>query len=41
MIARAASFVALLYLLGFIFFSLSLGKPAAPDAPRTAEPYRE
>jgi uncharacterized SAM-binding protein YcdF (DUF218 family) len=35
MIARAASLVALLYLLGFIFFALSLGRPAAADAPPT------
>ena len=35
MIARAASLVALLYLLGFVFFSLTLGKPAPADAPRT------
>jgi uncharacterized SAM-binding protein YcdF (DUF218 family) len=35
MIARAASLVALLYLLGFIFFSLSLGRPAAADAAPT------
>ena len=35
MIARAASFVALVYLLGFIFFALSLGRPASADAAPT------
>ena len=35
MIARAASLLALLYLLGFVFFALTLGKPAKADAPRT------
>jgi len=29
MIARAASLLALVYLLGFVFFALTLGKPAA------------
>ena len=35
MIARAASLIALLYLLGFVFFALTLGKPAAADAANT------
>jgi uncharacterized SAM-binding protein YcdF (DUF218 family) len=35
MIARAASLIALIYLLGFIFFALTLGRPAAADAPVT------
>jgi len=35
MIARAASLLALLYLLGFVFFALTLGKPAKADAPKT------
>ena len=35
MIARAASLVALLYALGFIIFSLTLGRPAADDAAPT------
>ena len=35
MIARAASFIALIYLLGFIFFALSLGSPAPKDAAAT------
>jgi len=35
MIARAASLVALIYLLGFIFFALSLGRPAPADAAQT------
>ena len=33
MIARAASLIALIYALGFLFFSLTLGRPAAADAP--------
>ena len=32
MIARAASLILLIYALGFIFFALTLGKPAAADA---------
>ena len=35
MIARGASLVALFYLLGFVLFALTLGRPAAPDAKRT------
>ena len=35
MIARAASLVALIYLLGFIIFATTLGKPAAADAAQT------
>jgi uncharacterized SAM-binding protein YcdF (DUF218 family) len=35
MIARALSVLALIYLLGFVFFAMTLGKPAAPDAQRT------
>ncbi|HEX6661590.1 MAG TPA: YdcF family protein [Sphingomicrobium sp.] len=35
MIARAASLIALIYALGFLFFALTLGKPAAADAPPT------
>ena len=35
MIARAASLVALIYLLGFVFFALTLGKPAPADASTT------
>ncbi len=35
MIARAASLVALIYALGFVFFALTLGKPAAADAAPT------
>jgi len=35
MIARTASLVALVYALGFVFFALTLGKPATADAPAT------
>ena len=35
MIARAASLVALVYLLGFILFALTLGRPAPADAAAT------
>ncbi len=35
MILRAGSMVVLLYLLGFILFTVTLGKPAAKDAPAT------
>ena len=35
MIARAASLIALIYALGFLFFALTLGKPAAADAAPT------
>jgi len=35
MIARAASLIALIYALGFLFFALTLGKPATADAPPT------
>ncbi len=35
MIARFASFLLVLYLLGFALFAVTLGKPAADDAPRT------
>jgi uncharacterized SAM-binding protein YcdF (DUF218 family) len=35
MIARAASLVALIYLLGFILFALTLGRPANADAKPT------
>ncbi len=35
MIARAASLVALVYALGFLFFALTLGKPAGADAAPT------
>jgi len=35
MIVRFASLVALLYALGFILFTVTLGKPAASDAART------
>ena len=35
MIARAASLLALIYLLGFVFFALTLGKPAPADASTT------
>ncbi|HEX6603609.1 MAG TPA: YdcF family protein [Sphingomicrobium sp.] len=35
MIARAASLLALIYALGFVFFALTLGGPAAGDAPPT------
>jgi uncharacterized SAM-binding protein YcdF (DUF218 family) len=35
MIARAASLLALIYLLGFVFFALTLGKPAPADAATT------
>jgi len=33
MIARAASLIALIYLLGFIFFALTLGGPAPANSP--------
>jgi uncharacterized SAM-binding protein YcdF (DUF218 family) len=36
MIARAASLIALIYAFGFLFFALTLGKPAAADS-RPAE----
>jgi uncharacterized SAM-binding protein YcdF (DUF218 family) len=32
MIARGASLVALIYMLGFIFFALTLGRPASSDS---------
>jgi uncharacterized SAM-binding protein YcdF (DUF218 family) len=35
MIARAASLIALIYLLGFIFFALTLGRPADASAKAT------
>jgi uncharacterized SAM-binding protein YcdF (DUF218 family) len=35
MIARAASLIALIYLLGFVFFALTLGGPAPADAAAT------
>ena len=35
MIARALSFLLLLYVLGFVFFAVTLGKPAPPDTPVT------
>ena len=35
MIARTASLLALIYALGFVFFALTLGKPAQADAPPT------
>ena len=35
MIARGASLVALFYLLGFVLFALTLGRPATADAKRT------
>jgi uncharacterized SAM-binding protein YcdF (DUF218 family) len=35
MIARTASLVALVYALGFVFFALTLGKPATADTPAT------
>jgi len=35
MIARAASLIALIYALGFLFFALTLGRPASADAPST------
>jgi uncharacterized SAM-binding protein YcdF (DUF218 family) len=35
MIARAAALLALIYLLGFIFFALTLGRPAPADAAAT------
>jgi uncharacterized SAM-binding protein YcdF (DUF218 family) len=35
MIARTASLLALIYALGFVFFALTLGKPAGDDAPST------
>ena len=35
MIARAASMVGLIYALGFVYFALTLGKPAALDAAPT------
>jgi uncharacterized SAM-binding protein YcdF (DUF218 family) len=35
MIARAASLLALIYALGFIFFALTLGRPAKADVART------
>jgi uncharacterized SAM-binding protein YcdF (DUF218 family) len=35
MIARTASLLALIYALGFVFFALTLGKPAADDAKPT------
>ena len=35
MIARAVSLLLLLYLLGFILFAFTLGKPAKADAPST------
>jgi uncharacterized SAM-binding protein YcdF (DUF218 family) len=35
MIARAASLVALVYLLGFVFFALTLGKPAEENGETT------
>jgi len=35
MIARLLSFIAILYVLGFALFSVTLGKPAPKDAPRT------
>ena len=35
MIARALSFLLLLYVLGFVFFAVTLGRPAPPDTPVT------
>ena len=35
MILRAGAMIVLLYLLGFILFTVTLGKPAPEDAPRT------
>jgi len=35
MIARTASLIGLIYALGFVFFALTLGKPAAADAAST------
>lgn len=35
MIARTASLLALIYALGFVFFALTLGKPAAADSAPT------
>ena len=35
MIARTASLLALIYALGFVFFALTLGKPADADTPST------
>jgi uncharacterized SAM-binding protein YcdF (DUF218 family) len=35
MIARAASLIALIYLLGFVLFALTLGRPAAASTPAT------
>jgi uncharacterized SAM-binding protein YcdF (DUF218 family) len=35
MIARAASLIALIYALGFVFFALTLGKPTGADAAPT------
>ena len=35
MIARALSFLLLLYVLGFVFFAVTLGKPAPPQTPVT------
>jgi uncharacterized SAM-binding protein YcdF (DUF218 family) len=35
MIARLASLMLLFYALGFILFSVTLGRPANPDSPRT------
>jgi len=35
MIARTASLIALIYALGFVFFALTLGKPASVDVPAT------
>jgi len=35
MIARLVSFILLIYLVGFVFFAFTLGRPAAPDAAGT------
>ena len=35
MIARILAVLALIYLLAFVFFAMTLGKPAPPDAQRT------
>ena len=35
MIARLVSFILLIYLVGFVFFAFTLGRPAAPDAAAT------
>jgi uncharacterized SAM-binding protein YcdF (DUF218 family) len=35
MITRLGAFIALIYLIGFVFFAFTLGRPAAANAPKT------